>query len=142
MSDLRLRRPRAAHHDPGALRAGERANATLTFEHHPEAAVPWSLTRHLDTYRDPPIPIDAVRFVDGLRRVVQEKSDATLFTGATAAATDAMRFRGASSSMPWGGSPTASTPRPSPRGTPGVFKPASTRSSPTRTTFDVLDRPS
>ncbi|MGW0120374.1 SpvB/TcaC N-terminal domain-containing protein [Streptomyces sp. NPDC003327] len=62
-------------HDEGAGRP------TIAFEYHPEAPVPYAVTRHLDrdaagTVKDD--TIDTVTFTDGLGRVVQTKKDATV----------------------------------------------------------------
>lgn len=55
---------------------------TITFEYHPDAAVPWALTRHLDLFRDPSgnATIDTVLFSDGLKRTIQTKNSASIFT--------------------------------------------------------------
>jgi RHS repeat-associated protein len=53
---------------------------TIDFEYHPEAAVPYAVTRHVDRtatgVRDD--TIDTVQFVDGLGRVLQTKKDASV----------------------------------------------------------------
>jgi hypothetical protein len=67
---------------------------TVRFEYHPEGSPPWTLTRHLDTFRNPQDPIDAVRFIDGLKRNVQEKTDASIFLGMATTPTDAMIVSG------------------------------------------------
>src|SRR5262249_41894059 len=55
-------------------------SATIRFEYHADATVPWALTHHLDTFRDVNDPIDTVSFIDGLGRMIQTKKDATVFT--------------------------------------------------------------
>jgi RHS repeat-associated protein len=117
------------------------ANPTVRFEHHPDAPVPWSLTRHLDTYRSPSDPIDVVRFVDGLKRDVQEKSDASVFTSAAGGPTDVMTVSGRVLFDPLGRLTDRFHPVVEPTGTPGVFRATFDTVAPTHTTFDVLDRP-
>ncbi len=53
---------------------------TIRFEYHPEAEIPWALTRHIDVYRNVNDPIETVLFTDGLKRVLQTKKDATIHT--------------------------------------------------------------
>ncbi|WP_414939011.1 SpvB/TcaC N-terminal domain-containing protein [Amycolatopsis sp. cmx-11-51] len=54
--------------------------ATIDFDYHPEAVVPYATTRHLDRnaagVRED--TIDTVTFTDGLKRVLQTKKDATV----------------------------------------------------------------
>ncbi|WP_409495477.1 SpvB/TcaC N-terminal domain-containing protein [Amycolatopsis sp. cmx-11-12] len=54
--------------------------ATIDFDYHPEAVVPYATTRHLD--RDAAgvreDTIDTVTFADGLKRLLQTKKDATV----------------------------------------------------------------
>src|SRR3989442_5536716 len=55
--------------------------ATLAFEYHPEAAVPYAITRHVDKDADliaKPDTIDTILFTDGLKRVIQTKKDAAV----------------------------------------------------------------
>ncbi|WP_346102959.1 SpvB/TcaC N-terminal domain-containing protein [Nonomuraea maheshkhaliensis] len=62
-------------HDHGAGRP------TIAVEYHPEATVPYAVTRHLDRAADgtvKPDTIDTVTFTDGLNRVVQTKKDARI----------------------------------------------------------------
>ncbi|MEU8632364.1 SpvB/TcaC N-terminal domain-containing protein [Amycolatopsis sp. NPDC048633] len=53
---------------------------TVSFEYHPEAVVPYAVSRHIDTtagsVRDD--TIDVVQFTDGLDRVLQTKKDASV----------------------------------------------------------------
>ena len=51
---------------------------TLAFQYNPHAAVPWALTRHIDTFRSLSDPIETALFIDGLKRVVQTKKDGTV----------------------------------------------------------------
>ncbi|MEU9994643.1 SpvB/TcaC N-terminal domain-containing protein [Streptomyces sp. NPDC050848] len=54
---------------------------TIAFAYHPEATVPYAVTRHLDRASDGSVgddTIDTVTFTDGTGRVVQTKKDATV----------------------------------------------------------------
>jgi RHS repeat-associated protein len=114
---------------------------TIRFEYHPEAAVPWALSRHLDRFRSATDPIDTVQFVDGLGRVVQTKADATIHTGASSAAADVMTVSGRVTLDHVGRPVEARYPVTEPLGTPGVFRAGADAVAPTRTEYDVLDRP-
>ncbi len=52
---------------------------TLAFEYQPNAAVPYAVTKHIDPARGTDT-IDTVLFIDGLKRVIQTKKDATIQT--------------------------------------------------------------
>ncbi|MFC4111879.1 SpvB/TcaC N-terminal domain-containing protein [Nonomuraea zeae] len=52
---------------------------TVDFEYHPEASVPYGITRHFDGQAGDPLDtIDTITFTDGLDRVIQTKTDATV----------------------------------------------------------------
>jgi len=54
---------------------------TVDYEYHPEAAVPYAVTRNVDRNADGTFrtnSIDTVTFTDGLGRTIQSKKDATL----------------------------------------------------------------
>ena len=114
--------------------------ATVRFEYHPEAAVPWALTHHLDTFRDAADPIDTVQFIDGLRRELQTKKDATVHTGPGGAPVDVMTVSGHTTFDAFGRKVAMSYGITEPLGTPGVFDPGVDPVPPTRFAFDVLDR--
>ncbi len=69
---------------------------TIRFEYHPEATVPWAMSRHFDPFRDASgaDTINTVVFVDGLKRVLQTKRDATVHSGPDSAAQDVMIVSG------------------------------------------------
>src|SRR5262249_46978507 len=52
---------------------------TMAFEYHPDAAVPYAITRHYDPEYDD--DIRTITFMDGLGRVIQTKKDGSLFKG-------------------------------------------------------------
>ncbi|HET6214866.1 MAG TPA: sugar-binding protein, partial [Micromonosporaceae bacterium] len=115
-------------------------SATIRFEYHPDAAVPWALTRHLDKFRSATDPIDTVLFIDGLARPLQTKVDATVHTGPSSAAVDVMAVSGRVTLDHVGRTVERFYPTTEPLGTPGVFHAAPDSVQPTRTAFDVLDR--
>jgi len=114
--------------------------ADITFEYHPEAQVPWALTRHYDPYRSPADTIDTVLFTDGLKRVIQTKKDATLHTGADSGAMDGMTVSGRVIFDGMGRTVLQYYPVTEGLGQPGAFNPAFDNIPPTRFTYDVLDR--
>ncbi|HEX5043401.1 MAG TPA: SpvB/TcaC N-terminal domain-containing protein [Candidatus Polarisedimenticolaceae bacterium] len=114
---------------------------TVAFEHHPEATVPWSRTLHLDSFRDPADPVAMVRFVDGQRRTLQDKSDAAVFTGAAGAPSDVMVVSGRVRFDAVGRITERWHPVVEPLGTPGVYNPTYDTVNPMRTEYDVVDRP-
>ena len=122
--------------------AGDRA--TIEFEYHPEAAVPYAVTRHVDRTADgslKPDTIDTVSFVDGLGRTIQTKKDATLSTGASTPAQEVMTVSG---QVVWDflGRPVQERyPTTEPKGAANTtFNPAVDTVAPTRLSYDVLDR--
>jgi RHS repeat-associated protein len=115
---------------------------TISFAYHPEAAVPWAISRHFDRFRDSTgaDTIDSAIFVDGLSRVVQSKRDATLHTGPDTPARDAMIVSGKPVFDAFGRVVEERYPVTEPAGTPGVFNPGVDPVTPTRSEYDVLDR--
>jgi RHS repeat-associated protein len=114
--------------------------ATIRFEYHPESAVPWALTHHLDSFRSATDPIDTVLLIDGLGREVQTKKDATVHTGPDGVPADVMTVSGHATFDAFGRKLALTYGITEPLGTPGVFNPAIDGVQPTRFTFDVLDR--
>ncbi|MEN3304441.1 MAG: hypothetical protein V7603_643 [Micromonosporaceae bacterium] len=118
---------------------------TIDFEYHPEAAVPYAVTRHIDSNPDGTIrtdSIDSITFTDGLDRVVQTKTDATVSTGPDTPAVAAMVVSGRRGYDFLGRVVEQSYPvieAKSPLNT--GFNPAVDPVPPTRTGYDVLDRP-
>lgn len=114
--------------------------ATLEFEYHPEALVPWALTRRIDTFRDVADPIDMVVFADGLNRVVQTKEDAAIASSPGVRPEDGMIVSGRLTFDFVGRTIERYYPITEPLGTPGIFNAACDVTTPTRTQYDVLDR--
>ena len=102
--------------------------------------VPWAATHRFDVLH-PSDTIDTVVFVDGLGRVVQQKSDGALFTGATSPAANVMRVSGRVTFDDFGRVVAVHYPVTEPIGTPGRFNAAVDGVAPTRLEHDVLDRP-
>jgi RHS repeat-associated protein len=111
----------------------------ISFEYHPEAVVPWALTKHYDP-ANPANFIETATFCDGLARIIQTKKDGALFTGAQTADQERMLVSGADSYDAFGRTVTQFHPTTEPKGTTGLLNTAEDSIRPTRTTFDVLDR--
>jgi RHS repeat-associated protein len=119
-------------------------HTTITFEYHPDADVPYAVSRHIDRNADgsvKPTTIDTITFVDGLKRVIQTKKTATVSTGPTTAPADVMTVSGHLTFDALGHTVAQSYPVTEPLG-PGntTFDPAIDPVAPTRTSYDVLDR--
>jgi RHS repeat-associated protein len=114
-------------------------SATITFEYHPEATTPWAITHHLDKFRSPSDPIDTVVFIDGLRRQIQTKKDATVYNG-NPGGQDVMTASGAVTYDAFGRQTAARYPITEPLGTPGTFNTGLDTVAPTKSAYDVLDR--
>ncbi|MGW0803301.1 SpvB/TcaC N-terminal domain-containing protein [Nonomuraea sp. NPDC002799] len=119
-------------HDHGA------GKPTIAFEYHPEATVPYAVTRHLDRAADGTVKtdtIDTVTFVDGLARVVQTKKDARI------GGADAMTVSGRTVFDEFGRTAEQSYPVSEAKGAGNLaFNAAFDRVYPTVNDFDVLDR--
>jgi RHS repeat-associated protein len=116
---------------------------TIDFEYHPEAVVPYAVTRHVDraaagVRAD---TMDTVLFVDGLKRTLQTKKDASVVTvpgqdpqqGMTVSGRTVYDFvgRGVEHYYPVTEAKGAANT---------TFNPAFDAVAPTRQTFDILDR--
>jgi RHS repeat-associated protein len=113
---------------------------TIYFEYHPEAKIPWALTRHIDVYRDIKVPIETVLFTDGLKRVLQTKKDATVFMGESRPAKDVMTVSGRITFDFLGRSIEQYYPITESLGDQGVFNTSVDSIQPTVTVYDVMDR--
>jgi RHS repeat-associated protein len=116
--------------------------ATIRFDYHPEAAVPYALTQHVDrdaggAARD---PIETLLFTDGIKRVVQTKKDIALHTGAGRAPIDSMSVSGRVVFDFAGRAIEQYYPVSEAKGLNTAFNPAFDAIPPTRTEYDVLDR--
>jgi hypothetical protein len=112
--------------------------ATLRFAYHPEATIPWALTRHYDEGRSD--PLETVLFTDGLKRVLQTKKDGAVDASGSGTASDVMIVSGRVLFDAFGRTTTQYHPVTEGQGQQGVFNATFNAIAPTRTQFDVLDR--
>lgn len=118
---------------------------SIDFEYHPEATVPYAVTRHVDRRADgtvKPTTINTITFVDGLKRVIQTKKSATVGDGTVAdAPSDVMIVSGQVVFDAFGRAVQQYFPVTEPLGSGNtVFTTTFDSQKPTRKTFDVLDR--
>jgi RHS repeat-associated protein len=113
---------------------------TIQFEYHHDAAVPWALTRRIDTFRSATDPIDTVIFSDGEGRVIQTKDDAALHVSPDDVPQDVMIVSGWTIHDFVGRTVAEYYPVTEPVGTPGVLNETLDTVTPTRTVYDVRDR--
>ena len=118
--------------------------ATITFEYHPEADVPYAVTRHVDREAGGsvrPDTIDTITFIDGLKRSIQTKKDATVSTGTDTLPQDVMVVSGRTVYDFVGRAAEQSYPTTEPKGAGNTtFNPVADTVQPTRLTFDIMDR--
>jgi RHS repeat-associated protein len=121
--------------------------ATLAFEYHPEAAVPWAITRHVDKDADGAYKstgtIDTILLIDGLKRVIQTKKDATVLEGNANAAQDKMIVSGQVSYDALGRTVTQRYPTSEQKASDvvnGQLSGVADAVAPTTMQYDVLDR--
>lgn len=116
---------------------------TIDFEYHPEAEVPYAITRHVDRtaggVRDD--TMDTVLFIDGLKRTVQTKKDASVVTAPGQDPQQVMTVSGRTVYDFVGRGVAHYYPVTEPKGPANTaFDTAVDTVQPTRQTFDVLDR--
>ena len=116
---------------------------TIDLEYHPEASVPYALTRHLDRtatgVRED--TIDTVLFTDGLKRVLQTKKDATVATTAGADPQAVMTVTGRTTYDFLGRKIEERYPVTEPKGAGNTdFNASFDTVAPTTMSYDVLDR--
>ena len=118
---------------------------TVDIEYHPEAATPYAITRNIDRNADGTIrtnSIDTIVFTDGLGRVIQTKKDATLSTGPNTPPVEAMTVSGQTVHDFAGRIVAQSYPISEPKGPTNIrFNTKVDPGTPTRISYDVLDRP-
>ncbi len=117
---------------------------TIAFEYHPEAAVPYAVSRHVDRQADNTVradTIDTIAFIDGLGRVIQTKTDAAVSTGPATPPADVMTVSGRAVFDALGRQVQEFFPITEAKGSANTqFNPAFDPVQPTVTTFDVLNR--
>jgi YD repeat-containing protein len=119
---------------------------TIDFDYHPEAADPHAVTRHIDRQADGsvrPDTIDTITFVDGLKRPIQTKKDATVSTGPDTPPADVMIVSGRRTYDFLGRTVEQFYPTTEPKGAGNTtFNPTADTDTPnpTRSSYDVQDR--
>jgi RHS repeat-associated protein len=123
------------------------ATATLGFEYHPEAVVPYAITRHVDKdaggNTKASETIDTILFTDGLKRVIQTKKDATVLEGNASAGQDKMIVSGQVRFDAFGRTVEQRYPTTEVKASDvvnGAFNPVPDPVAPTTMDYDVLDR--
>jgi len=116
---------------------------TIDFEYHPEAQVPYSVTRHVNrgaagVSND---TIDVIQFIDGLKRPLQNKKDASVPPSPGAAPQPVMIVSGQDVFDHVGRSVERFYPTTEAKGAGNItFNPVRDTVAPTRMSYDVLDR--
>ncbi|SDI20785.1 RHS repeat-associated core domain-containing protein [Actinokineospora alba] len=116
---------------------------TIDFEYHPEAAVPYAVTRHVDRTATGvrADTIDTVQFADGLKRLLQTKKDATVAPAPGADPQPVMTVSGRAKYDFVGRTVEQYYPVTEPKGdNNSTFNGTFDTVPPTKTDFDVLDR--
>jgi RHS repeat-associated protein len=112
----------------------------LRFEYHPEAAVPWALTRARHGLGGAGATIDTVVFGDGHGRIIQSKRHAAVHTDPRTPAASMMVISGRVKVDHLGRAVEVFAPTTEPLGSASRFNPAYDTREPQRFTYDVLDR--
>jgi RHS repeat-associated protein len=112
---------------------------SMKFEYHPEAVVPWALTRQYDP-EHPGNFLETAVFMDGLQRTVQVKKDGSIFNSPTAADNEVMIVSGAVVYDAFGRAVESFYPVTELKGSTGIYNPLRDGVSSTKKIFDVLDR--
>ena len=122
---------------PHELAAGR--EYTIAFEYFPEAAVPYAKTRHYEPEHDS--DIETYQFVDGLERVIQTKKTVAVFQGAGQEDRLQLMVSGADNYDAFGRMPESYYPTLEPISQGPTLNNTVDAVSPTRTEYDILDRP-
>lgn len=112
---------------------------TIKFEYHPEATVPWALTKHYDPQNNNN-DLETAIFVDGLGRVLQTKKDGAIYQGEGKIDTEMMIVSGRVLFDAFGRTTEAYYPTLEDTGSQGDFNMSFDTVDPTITTYDVLNR--
>jgi len=115
------------------------ASYTIQFSYHPEAEVPYALTKHYDPAH-PVNPLITSTFMDGLGRVLQIKKDVALYQGEGALDKEGMVVSGRVFYDGLGRATTAYYPTSEAQGKETVLSLLDSDVKPTLTAYDVLDR--
>lgn len=112
---------------------------SVKYEYHPEAEVPWALTRNFDPAHPGNDLFNSV-FVDGLNRVIQTKKDGAIFTGDGQSDLEVMIVSGRVLFDGVGRGTHTYYPVTEPSGTAGILNTDTDSENPTVTVYDVLNR--
>jgi len=135
-------------HGPHQPYVDKDSQATIKFEYHPEATVPYARTDHYTRFDDgnyrpdptQPESIVTVLFTDGLGRVLQTKKSASLFTGIANTAAPVTTVSGRVTFDTFGRTIKQRYPVHEAPGTEGTFNATEDPVAQTLTSYDVLDR--
>ncbi len=112
---------------------------TIAFEYHPEADVPWAGTKHYDPAH-PDNDLETITFIDGLKRSLQVKKDGAIHSAPNAADDEQMIVSGRLTFDAFGRTIESYYPVTEPKGGESDFNDTPDGITPTKTTYDVLDR--
>jgi len=112
---------------------------TIRFDYHPLSTVPWAHTAHYDPAH-PGNDMETVTFMDGLGRLLQTKKDGALFQGKGKGDVEQMIVSGRVLFDGLGRESAAYYPVTEDKGSDSVFNAGFDNITPTRTTYDVLNR--
>lgn len=112
---------------------------TIEFEYHQADSVPWALTRHYDP-ANPANYIETALFIDGLGRVLQTKKDGSLFINKRIDDLEVMIVSGQVNYDAFGRAKESRYPITEGKGRSGLFNRNQDNITPTRVTYDVMDR--
>ena len=112
---------------------------TIAFEYHPEAETPWALTRHYDP-EYPDNDLETVTFIDGLGRSLQTKKDGAIHVSPQVDDEEKVIVSGRVNFDAFGRSVENFYPVLEAKGNESAINKEYDGVTPTRTTYDVLDR--
>ena len=122
---------------PHELAAGK--DYTIAFEYHPEAEVPYAKTRHYDPEHDS--DIETYQFIDGLERVIQTKKTGAIYQGPNQEDQLQLIVSGADTYDAFGRMTSNSYATLEGINHGPTLNSAIDAVPPTRTEYDILDRP-
>ena len=111
---------------------------TIAYEYHPEASVPYAITKHYDPEHDS--DIETYTFIDGLTRPVQVKKTASIFAGEGQEDQQQLIVSGRVVFDAFGRMVESYYPTTEGLGRENQFNPGFDNINPTIIKFDILDR--
>ena len=112
---------------------------TIVFDYNPDADVPWATSNHYDP-QHPDNDMEIVTFIDGLERTIEIKKDATIFKDKKSQDVEQMIVSGVTIYDAFGREIENYYPVTEPKGSETEKNSAQDQISPTKKTYDVLDR--